>query len=346
VAGSVDQGVLQSADGGASWQGASAGLTAVIPLSLSVDPKAPRSVYLGSAATGLFATTDAGATWTRAVRMPAADIVAVVVDPKAHRTVYVATDDKGVLKSSDAGKTWSSAGHAAARPTSGAHGLSTDVHALAIDPRHPTVLYAASRYGYGAAVARSADAGASWRTVFRTEPTLEASVEALAVDPSRPATVYVGTGGLGRHMSAKSWGIFVSRDAGRTWKRIVAGLRKGYGINALAVSPKTGDVYASTGAGVYRLMRGGTRWLRLAAGLPRLPDGKTLAWIGPVAVNPRSGAVYVGDRFGLYELGGGRSPRWRLASPGFAGRPVQALAFSSDGSRAYAATPGHFFTSR
>jgi hypothetical protein len=41
----------------------------------------------------------------------------------------------------------------------------------------------------------------------------------------------------------------------------------------------------------------------------------------------------------------GASPRWVSASPRLAGLEVRALAFSGDGSRVFAATPGRFFTS-
>jgi photosystem II stability/assembly factor-like uncharacterized protein len=115
------------------------------------------------------------------------------------------------------------------------------------------VLYVASQYGYGGAVSRSADGGTSWRRVFETENILDVSLEALAVDPTHPGTVYAGTGWPSRHASEEAWGVFVSHDSGRTWSRSVAGLSDRDtrpGINALAVSPKTGDAYAATSVGV------------------------------------------------------------------------------------------------
>ena len=172
---------------------------------------------------------------------PAPDITAVVVDPKTQGTLYVGTFYDGVLRSRDRGKTWTKAGRPVRRNVAGTRGLSTDVRALAIDPRHPSVLYVASQYVYGGAVSRSTDGGSSWRRVVQTEGSIEAGYSALAIDPSHPSRIFAGTGWPGEHMSIKSWGVFVSRDSGKRWQRVVGGLRYRKvkpGINALAVAPK------------------------------------------------------------------------------------------------------------
>ena len=339
VAGSVDRGVLRSTDHGETWRHENAGLRAVTPSVIAVDPRRPRSLYLGTFSSGLIATTDAGTTWTPPMGAPAQDIADVVVDPKAPRILYVGTFEKGVLKSRDGGETWTRAGRPVRRYKAGRLGLSTDVRALAINPRRPGVLYVASQYVYGGAVSRSTDGGSSWRRVLETEYSIEAGFTTLAIDPSRPGTIYAGTGWPGSHMSIKSWGVFVSRDAGKSWKRIVGGLRKGKvkpGINALAVAPTTGDAYATTQVGVFRLRRGAEHWTRLAAGLP----GESA---GPIAINRRTGAVAVGTSGGVYVLRRtGTSFRWRRQ---LAGPSIWAIAFSADGTRMFAASPGRFFTS-
>jgi photosystem II stability/assembly factor-like uncharacterized protein len=337
LAGSTERGVLRSANRGEHWEHANAGLTAVLPSALAAVPGRPRSVYLGTYSTGLVATADEGATWTPTMGTPVPDIGAVVADPKAQGTLYVGTFSDGVLKSRDAGRTWTKSGRPVRRNVAGTRGLSTDVRALAIDPRHPSVLYVASQYVYGGAVSRSMDGGSSWRRVIETEHSIEAGYSALAIDPTHPAKVLAGTGWPGEHMSIKSWGVFVSRDSGKHWQRVVAGLRHRKvkpGINALAVAPNTGDAYATTSVGVFRLRRGGKQWTRLAAGLP----GSSA---GPIAINPRRGVVAVGTSRGVYVLRRvGGSFQWR---PALTGPDISAIAFSADGSRVFAAAPGQFF---
>ena len=345
LAGSLDQGVLRSDDGAQSWRLFNENLTAVVPIVIGAVPGTSGALYVGTAGTGLFATVDGGATWAPVAGAPGRIVTAVAVDPKTPANVYAGTLDSGVVRTVDGGKSWSRAGDTVTRETPGRNRLSSEVRALAIDARHPKVLYAASQFTYGAGVYRSADGGASWQKVFETENSIDASIEALAVDPSRPGIVYTGTGELTSHMSAGSWGVFASRDGGATWKRIAAGL--GYrgvhpSINALAVVPRTGDVLATTYVGVFRLARGASAWTRLASGYPLTSEGAPRP-AGALAVNPRTGRICVGTPLGVYELrGAGGSVRWGLVSPADAGPLMWALSFSGDGSRLFAAAPGHF----
>jgi len=345
LAGSYDQGVLLSDDGGLSWRQANAGLTAVVPQAMAVDPVGSRAVYLGTAGNGLVTTRDVAATWTPALGAPASAVTAVAVAAKPHHVLYAGTFDAGVFRSNDGGKSWARAGAVSAAEIPAARRLSPEVHALVVNPRDSRVLYAATRYPYGAAVYRTRNRGESWQRVLSTDLSIESTLEALAIDPRHPATVYAGSGWFGSHMSVKSWGVFVTRDSGAHWKRVVTGMRYGKwrpGVNALAVSARTGDVYATTDVGVYRLRRGAGRWTHIAAGLPR--SGKNPAWVSPIAVNPRTGVVTVGTQFGLYELKApGSALRWSSASRLLKGRAVRTLAVSADGKRLYAAAPGRFF---
>lgn len=346
LAGTADHGILRSDDGGETWRLANTNLTAVAPTALAVARTAPTSIYVGTWGTGLVASADGGETWTATRGAPARWITAVVVDPKVSRNVYVGSYGDGVLRSRDGGATWAAAGRALERELPQARATSRNVQALAINPMNPRVLYAASQYVFGATVARSRDGGASWRRVFETENHSDATIQALAIDPGRPSTVYAGTGEFSEDMGVDSWGVFVSRNAGATWTRVVAGLHyrdARPGIGAFAVSPRNGDVYAATRVGVFRLKRGGARWVRLALGLPTGRYG--LPAMRTIVVNPRTEAVLLGTAGGLYELRRtSTSGVWVPASPRLAGLDVRALAVTADGRQAYAATPGRFFT--
>ena len=86
--------------------------------SLYVDPFNHNNIFAGSNTSGLFKTTNGGATWSNpdVSRLPAMGIKSIVVDPASgNQTIYVATGMEamqrsgygiGVLKSTDGGAHW------------------------------------------------------------------------------------------------------------------------------------------------------------------------------------------------------------------------------------------------
>ena len=324
LAGSGDKGVLKSIDRGATWAPANTGLTAMSVMAIGVDPTAPSTIYLGTYEAGLFVTSTGGATWSQVIGVPPGAVRSFAVDPKAHRTLYAGIDDHGVLKSTDAGETWKPPGR----------GMPQDFAepvAIAIDPRRPSIVYAVS----DGTLYKTVDGGTTWKSV-KVTAWADPWVNAIAVDPSRPTTIYAS--------ADFSHGVAVSRNGGKTWIRVVAGLHRGAGVYRLAVAPRTGVVYAA-GDTVYRMQRDGKRWTRTGAGLPRGADGRVLE-IRSIAVNPRTGVVRAGTNVGLYGLTAtGGTFRWRLVDAALAGRTIRRLAFAADGSRLYAVTPGRLLVS-
>ncbi len=124
-------------------------------------------------------------------------VTAIVFDPDAPEIVYAAAR-KGVWKSRNGGRDWR---HASV-------GLQlTDVHALVIDPREPSTLYAGT---HGAGVFKSMDGAASWVEARRGLTDLV--VRSLTVEESLPSTIYAAT----------RRGLFASTDAGASWTELEA----------------------------------------------------------------------------------------------------------------------------
>jgi hypothetical protein len=92
----------------------------------------------------------------------------------------------------------------------------------------------------GGGVWKTVDGGAIWEPV--TDDYLEAgSVGAIAVAPSDPNVVYVGMGeACIRGNTSPGDGMYVSMDAGKTWKR--AGLRDAGQIGGVVVHPNNADI--------------------------------------------------------------------------------------------------------
>jgi hypothetical protein len=150
------------------------------------------------------------------------------------------------------------------------------VHAVAVDPGDPNIVYAAVwRHG----VLRSLDAGATW-----TSTRLDASpyVFALAIDPKNPSTVY----------AAGTYGVFKSTDRGETWSAT------GYPgfVSHLAIDPANpATLYATAPYGTQKLYKStdaGTTWS------VALQFDWSLSWISNVVFDPTSpSTVYVGGSY-------------------------------------------------
>jgi photosystem II stability/assembly factor-like uncharacterized protein len=251
---------------------------------LAMDAEA-RTMFLGTHF-GLFRSFDGGRSWKMVslpTRQPHLDILAISPDPKHATTIYVSTHQAGVLKSTDGGTTWKES-------SSGLSGL--DIHGLTIDTVDVLKLHAAVR-GKGEEICRSTDGGEKWirlhdgpsgqvRTLAsvkmqtRKEETYlyagttkglqrradysrswqpvsglpaNRAVNGFAVDQGTPGLMYV----------AMQEGLFLSTDAGLTWKSVGQGL---VNLTAVVVNPKRPtEVYALSGDGfVFKSVDRGTTW--------------------------------------------------------------------------------------
>ena len=90
-----------SRDGGATWQSFSGGLPFNKPIvALAPDPVDPETLYAATPESGVFKSTDAGATWTLAGLWPPGIPFQgdLLVDPQEPAVVYAGTDGLGVVR--------------------------------------------------------------------------------------------------------------------------------------------------------------------------------------------------------------------------------------------------------
>ncbi|MFQ3591807.1 MAG: glycosyl hydrolase [Gemmataceae bacterium] len=101
---------------------------------------------------------------------------------------------------------------------------------------NPKIQYIAAA---GGGIWKTTDEGKTWSCVFSGAP--HASMGAVAIAPSDPDTVYVGTG-EGNLRNSVSWGngVFITRDAGKTWNHI--GLHETKHIGRIAVHPRDAKI--------------------------------------------------------------------------------------------------------
>ncbi|MCA1561060.1 MAG: hypothetical protein LC804_12605 [Acidobacteria bacterium] len=127
----------------------------------------------------------------------------------------------------------------------------------------PTTYYAATASG---GVWKSADGGASWKSIWDDQPI--SSIGSIAVAPSDPNVVYVGSGEANiRGNVAAGNGIYKSTDGGKSWTHV---WKQEGQIGTMVVHPSNPDVaYAAVlgnafgpnpERGVYRTRNGGQTW--------------------------------------------------------------------------------------
>ncbi|MBI2874250.1 MAG: hypothetical protein HYY09_04130 [Firmicutes bacterium] len=107
-AATVRGGVLQTTDGGRTWQPRNQGLDGLDVRALAIDPQDPAVLYAGLPGYGIYKSADGGASWRRSGNGidPQSEIQAIVIDPADPRTVYAGDLFGGVYRSTDAGGQW------------------------------------------------------------------------------------------------------------------------------------------------------------------------------------------------------------------------------------------------
>lgn len=357
-AGTALGGVYRSTDGGRSWSAPPGGapfpgysVTSLVP-----DPQRVGTVWAGL--TGvvrgglLVRSDDAALTWTVVRRWDEraeARVVAVAV--LGGRKAVVVGGDTGLEVSEDGGATW--------RPSRPPLDPGSGVAFLAFHPLKPGVLYTGSyRHPF-----RSTDLGRSWTRiaggmvedtqvfhldfsptdpndvwaatcgwVYRTtdgavswkryrEGLADRRTHVVARDPRNPSRLLAGTTG----------GLFESRDAGATFRRIS---REATVVNGLLFDPANPSVVlvATEAEGILRSEDGGATLGESNAGLSE-------ARVSAVAVTA-SGAVVVaraadGGSGGLWSLDPATGRAGRLA----ASPPSTVRALAASGERLLAGTP-------
>src|SRR5262245_54414322 len=149
---------------------------------VALDPKNPDIVWLGTGenqaqraigyGNGIHKSTDGGRTWQNMGLPDSEHIGKIWIDPRNTNVVFVASQgplfsaggDRGLYKTTDAGQTW--------KPVLQIS-QDTGVTDIAVDPRNPDVMYAASYQrrrvtsiivagGPESAIYKTTDAGAHW----------------------------------------------------------------------------------------------------------------------------------------------------------------------------------------
>lgn len=240
-AGTVENGVIYSIDGGDSWQPAGNLATGRVN-AIVVDPKNTCTVY-ATLANQIMKTTTCTREWTRIYFDPRTDkaFTALVVDWFNPQVVYAGTSDGDLLRSDNGGESWRTVRRIDA----------VRINHMAMDPRDSRIVYAATN---GSGILKTADGGQNWTLIRNELQEFENArrVNLVVLDPSTPNRVY----------TISRYGIVLSDDGGVTWQALQLPTPPGsVEMRAMAVHP--GDprrlVYATDRAVIWSV-DGGQTW--------------------------------------------------------------------------------------
>ena len=296
--GGVNGGVWRTTNGGQTWANITDGKTDISSVgAMAIAPSDPNVIYVGTGesqmredltfGTGVYRSTDAGATWTRLGLTGSQQIGDIVVDPRDPDRVYVAAlghafgpnSERGVFRTLDGGKTWKKILFI---------NDSTGANDLSIDPSNPRILYASmykfqrTPYSMNAGGGRSGiwktlDGGDTWTELtFRPGiPHKPLGKIGIDVSPANPRRLYASI-----EAADSSGGIFRSDDAGDTWERMNTDARfavRTWYYSQVAADPQNENTVYVMNLGVFRSIDGGKTFSRV-----KVPHGDTHAmWIDP-----------------------------------------------------------------
>lgn len=306
-------GVYKTTDGGTNWNPAHSGLPtccfAVDLLELPtlvIDPQHPDTLYTAPSYSGVYKTTDGGASWVAVNSgLPgnSDNTTSLAIDPQNPNTVY-AMDSFSLFKTTDGGASWRAVGSAPP-------GYDWATAILLVDPQNPSTLYAGTFYG----VLKSMNGGVTWaNSGLPGAP----RILGLAFDSQAPSTIYaLPVIGRTRLPSGKCCSLvgslFKSMDGGANWVGIGTGLTGpdfdpqddcscGYTHLGLGIDPANPDtLYVGTyGAGIFKSVDNGASWNAANAGLKAVPSGS--AFSGRLAVDPQNPrTLYLASRNRVYQ---------------------------------------------
>jgi photosystem II stability/assembly factor-like uncharacterized protein len=305
----TDIGLFRSEDRGKSWIGSTEGIPREwrnTTYWIEFDPKVKGLIWGAFGANhdlprpkmwrhtdpaeykgGVATSKDGGVSWEITDRgINESDITHIVLDPTSpvgRRTLYACGFGDGVFKSTDNGRTWTLKRH-------GLLGRQPFAWRLARTNDGSLYLIVARRSDDGGigneedgALYRSTDGAEHWERVPLAEGTN--GPNGLAIDPRDNSRLYLAAWGRATAQGDEGGGIFISDDAGKSWRHVLAEDQHIYDVT---IDPRNPDVLYACGFehSAYRSADRGETWSRI--------KGYNFKWGHRVIPDPHDpGMIYI-----------------------------------------------------
>lgn len=227
-------GVWKTENAGITWTPIFDGEAVYSTGCITIDPSNPSTIWLGTGENaggrhvgygdGIYRSTDGGKKWKNMGLKASEHISKIIVHPSKSNVLWVAAQgplwssggERGFYKTTDGGETWTR--------TLGDDQW-TGVTDIAIDPRNPDHLYAATweRHrtvaafmggGPGTGLHRSTDGGDSWERLKEGLPEGNMGKIGLAISPQNSDVLYAAI-----ELNQREGAVYKSSDRGSTWTK-------------------------------------------------------------------------------------------------------------------------------
>lgn len=247
-AGTVDNGIFKTTDGGESWQ------PIVFPpkkiYSFLLDRNDPDKRMLASGMLNnfgkIFRTDDGGENWRAVYTEPVTGVVITTLAQHSRdmNVLFAGTSAGTVVKSTDGGETWKNIGGT----------LDGPITEIAFDAVKPLSLYALS---FNSKLYASADGGLTW-----ADPESGHSTQLSRVTPGPLLSLVADPSVSGRVYGSKNGGLYRSNNFGQDWEKInIIESAEKLPIRALAINPRdASEIVFAAGSAFYKSKNGGETW--------------------------------------------------------------------------------------
>ena len=245
---------------------------------VTVDPSNHHTVWVGTGENvggrhvgygdGIYKSVDGGASFKNMGLKNSEHLSKIIVHPRNGDIVYVASQgplwsaggERGLYKTTDGGKTWQ---------LILSKGEYTGVTDIAMDPRNPNVIYAATHQrhrtvwalvngGPGTGIHKTIDGGKTWMELKGGLPDGDKGKIGLAISPMKPDVVYATI-----ELARGDGGFWRSENAGANWNKTSDYFSGGTGphyYQEIYCDPHRFDVIYQANVQLGRSEDGGRTW--------------------------------------------------------------------------------------